>query len=105
MNRWPFNKIRDRAIKKTVKYLRYGAENSRYITIGCVEKVSKTNIFLLYFIGYIEDLIMVGWSFISWKRNKNNQFRMCGSVISKIVTLALIDNCGSVFLIRVGSVL
>ncbi|XP_058193552.1 dammarenediol II synthase-like [Rhododendron vialii] len=38
MNRWPFNKIRDRAIKKTVKYLRYGAENSRYITIGCVEK-------------------------------------------------------------------
>ncbi|KAH7848449.1 hypothetical protein Vadar_002836 [Vaccinium darrowii] len=38
MNRWPFNKIRDRAIKKTVKYMRYGAETSRYITIGCVEK-------------------------------------------------------------------
>ncbi|XP_047307741.1 dammarenediol II synthase-like isoform X1 [Impatiens glandulifera] len=38
MNRWPFNKIRERALKKTIKYMRYAAENSRYITIGCVEK-------------------------------------------------------------------
>ncbi|GMP71873.1 hypothetical protein CsSME_00030124 [Camellia sinensis var. sinensis] len=39
MNCWPFNKIRDRALRETVKYLCYEAENSRYITIGCVEKV------------------------------------------------------------------
>ncbi|KAI8001058.1 Dammarenediol II synthase [Camellia lanceoleosa] len=38
MNCWPFNKIRERAIRKTVKYMHYGAESSRYITIGCVEK-------------------------------------------------------------------
>ncbi|XP_028094856.1 dammarenediol II synthase-like isoform X1 [Camellia sinensis] len=38
MNCWPFNKIRERAIRKTVKYMRYGAESTRYITIGCVEK-------------------------------------------------------------------
>ncbi|GFS43140.1 camelliol C synthase 1 [Actinidia rufa] len=38
MNRWPFNKIRERAIRKTIKYMRYGAEETRYITIGCVEK-------------------------------------------------------------------
>ncbi|KAL6992254.1 alpha-amyrin synthase [Sarracenia purpurea var. burkii] len=38
MKLWPFNKIRERAIQKTVKYLRYQAETSRYMTIGCVEK-------------------------------------------------------------------
>ncbi|XP_047309248.1 dammarenediol II synthase-like isoform X2 [Impatiens glandulifera] len=38
MSRWPFNKIRERALKKTIKYLRYAAESTRYITIGCVEK-------------------------------------------------------------------
>ncbi|XP_057464119.1 dammarenediol II synthase-like [Actinidia eriantha] len=38
MTRWPFNKIRERAIRKTVKYMRYGSEETRYITIGCVEK-------------------------------------------------------------------
>ncbi|XP_059665451.1 dammarenediol II synthase-like isoform X2 [Cornus florida] len=35
---WPFNKIRERALDKAIKYMRYGAEESRYITIGCVEK-------------------------------------------------------------------
>ncbi|CAA3015857.1 dammarenediol II synthase-like [Olea europaea subsp. europaea] len=38
MRRWPLNKIRQRALNKTIKYMRYGAEESRYITIGCVEK-------------------------------------------------------------------
>ncbi|CAL5346323.1 unnamed protein product [Camellia sinensis] len=38
MNCCSFNRIRERAIQKTVKYMRYGAESSRYITIGCVEK-------------------------------------------------------------------
>ncbi|GMP71857.1 hypothetical protein CsSME_00030111 [Camellia sinensis var. sinensis] len=31
------------SIQKIVKYMRYGAESSRYITIGCVEKASNTN--------------------------------------------------------------
>ncbi|XP_051128400.1 dammarenediol II synthase-like isoform X3 [Andrographis paniculata] len=38
MRRWPLNKIRQRALNKAIKYMRYGAEESRYITIGCVEK-------------------------------------------------------------------
>ncbi|XP_058208028.1 dammarenediol II synthase-like isoform X4 [Rhododendron vialii] len=38
ITRWPFNKIRERAMQKAIKYMRYGAESSRYITIGCVEK-------------------------------------------------------------------
>ncbi|XP_058208037.1 dammarenediol II synthase-like [Rhododendron vialii] len=38
ITRWPFNKIRERATQKAIKYMRYGAESSRYITIGCVEK-------------------------------------------------------------------
>ncbi|XP_051128401.1 dammarenediol II synthase-like isoform X4 [Andrographis paniculata] len=38
MRRWPFNKIRQRALDKAIKYMRYGGEETRYITIGCVEK-------------------------------------------------------------------
>ncbi|XAR63728.1 Beta-amyrin synthase [Bertholletia excelsa] len=39
LTRWPFNKIREKALKKTMEYVHYEDENSRYITIGCVEKV------------------------------------------------------------------
>lgn len=39
MRRWPLNKIRQKALDKTIKYMRHGSEESRYITIGCVEKV------------------------------------------------------------------
>ncbi|KAK2974078.1 hypothetical protein RJ640_015748 [Escallonia rubra] len=38
VSRWPFNKLREKAIQKAVDLMRYGAEESRYITIGCVEK-------------------------------------------------------------------
>ncbi|KAL8468497.1 hypothetical protein ACS0TY_031635 [Phlomoides rotata] len=38
MRRWPLNKIRQKALDKTIKYMRYSAEESRYMTIGCVEK-------------------------------------------------------------------
>ncbi|CAL5346325.1 unnamed protein product [Camellia sinensis] len=41
MNCWPFNRIRERALKKTIKYMRYGAESSRYITIRCVQKTKN----------------------------------------------------------------
>ncbi|WCJ40432.1 Lupeol synthase [Euphorbia peplus] len=35
---WPFNKFRERALKITMDHIHYEDENSRYITIGCVEK-------------------------------------------------------------------
>ncbi|XP_010245750.1 PREDICTED: beta-amyrin synthase-like isoform X2 [Nelumbo nucifera] len=38
LTRWPFNKLRERALKQTMKHIHYEDENSRYITIGCVEK-------------------------------------------------------------------
>ncbi|CAL2244730.1 unnamed protein product [Prunus armeniaca] len=38
---WPFKKIRDNAIQFTIDQIHYEDENSRYITIGCVEKVMK----------------------------------------------------------------
>ncbi|OMO74225.1 Prenyltransferase/squalene oxidase [Corchorus olitorius] len=38
INRWPFSKIRQRAIEKTIELIHWEDENSRYITIGCVEK-------------------------------------------------------------------
>ncbi|KAH7849438.1 hypothetical protein Vadar_017875 [Vaccinium darrowii] len=40
LTRWPFNKlVREKALQATIKYIHYEDENSRYITIGCVEKV------------------------------------------------------------------
>ncbi|KAL3736990.1 hypothetical protein ACJRO7_025854 [Eucalyptus globulus] len=38
LNRWPFNKLRGKALQVTMKHIHYEDENSRYITIGCVEK-------------------------------------------------------------------
>ena len=38
LKRWPFKKIRDNAIQFTIDQIHYEDENSRYITIGCVEK-------------------------------------------------------------------
>ncbi|XP_060196035.1 dammarenediol II synthase-like isoform X2 [Lycium barbarum] len=38
MRCWPFTKIREKALRKAIKYMRYGAEETRYMTIGCVEK-------------------------------------------------------------------
>ncbi|XP_037492219.1 lupeol synthase isoform X2 [Jatropha curcas] len=35
---WPFNKLREKALKITMDHIHYEDENSRYITIGCVEK-------------------------------------------------------------------
>ncbi|KAI7998673.1 Beta-amyrin synthase 1 [Camellia lanceoleosa] len=37
--RWPFNKLREKALAKTMEHIHYEDEVSRYITIGCVEKV------------------------------------------------------------------
>ncbi|KAL8125225.1 beta-amyrin synthase 1-like [Apium graveolens] len=39
LTRWPFNKLREKALETTMKHIHYEDENSRYITIGCVEKV------------------------------------------------------------------
>ena len=39
LTRWPFNKLRQKALEVTMKHIHYEDENSRYITIGCVEKV------------------------------------------------------------------
>ncbi|KAI3741565.1 hypothetical protein L1987_59239 [Smallanthus sonchifolius] len=35
---WPFTKLRERGLKRAVELMRYSAQESRYITIGCVEK-------------------------------------------------------------------
>ncbi|XP_004309763.1 PREDICTED: beta-amyrin synthase-like isoform X2 [Fragaria vesca subsp. vesca] len=40
LTRWPFNKlIREKALQVTMSHIHYEDENSRYITMGCVEKV------------------------------------------------------------------
>nr|WGT93813.1 mixed amyrin synthase [Codonopsis lanceolata] len=38
ITRWPLKNIRERGIQKAVELMRYGAQESRYITIGCIEK-------------------------------------------------------------------
>ncbi|XP_049387802.1 beta-amyrin synthase isoform X13 [Solanum stenotomum] len=39
LTRWPFNKLRNKALEVTMKHIHYEDENSRYITIQCVNKV------------------------------------------------------------------
>ncbi|XP_055801671.1 beta-amyrin synthase isoform X3 [Solanum dulcamara] len=39
LTHWPFNKLRNKALEVTMKHIHYEDENSRYITIGCVNKV------------------------------------------------------------------
>ncbi|KAG2725903.1 hypothetical protein I3760_01G087900 [Carya illinoinensis] len=40
LTRWPLNKlVRDKALQVTMKHIHYEDDNSRYITIGCVEKL------------------------------------------------------------------
>ncbi|KAJ6961708.1 hypothetical protein NC652_000601 [Populus alba x Populus x berolinensis] len=39
LTRWPFNKLREKALNITMDHIHYEDESSRYITIGCVEKV------------------------------------------------------------------
>ncbi|KAK3444658.1 hypothetical protein EUGRSUZ_A00902 [Eucalyptus grandis] len=39
LKRWPFSMIREKALKVAIKHVHYEDENSRYLTIGCVEKV------------------------------------------------------------------
>ncbi|KAK8546928.1 hypothetical protein V6N13_093966 [Hibiscus sabdariffa] len=38
-SRWPFNKLREKALKITMDHIHYQDESSRYITVACVEKV------------------------------------------------------------------
>ncbi|KAK1408585.1 hypothetical protein QVD17_40485 [Tagetes erecta] len=38
LTRWPFSKLREKALKTTMRHIHYEDENSRYITIGAVEK-------------------------------------------------------------------
>ncbi|KAF6139088.1 hypothetical protein GIB67_010814, partial [Kingdonia uniflora] len=38
---WPLSKLRDKALKITMKHIHYNDENSRYFTLGCVEKVLR----------------------------------------------------------------
>ncbi|KAI3974432.1 hypothetical protein MKX01_017925 [Papaver californicum] len=38
LTRWPGSILRERALEVTMKHIHYEDENSRYITIGCVEK-------------------------------------------------------------------
>ncbi|KAL4309388.1 hypothetical protein GQ457_01G047890 [Hibiscus cannabinus] len=38
LNRWPFNKLREKALKLTMDLIHYEDERTRYITFGCVMK-------------------------------------------------------------------
>ncbi|KHG20397.1 Lupeol synthase [Gossypium arboreum] len=38
LNCWPFNKLREKALKVAMDLIHYEDESSQYITIGCVEK-------------------------------------------------------------------
>ncbi|GLT97446.1 hypothetical protein SLE2022_150110 [Rubroshorea leprosula] len=39
LNRWPFSMLRDKAVKVAIEHVHYEDNASRYLCIGCVEKV------------------------------------------------------------------
>ncbi|KAM7505958.1 hypothetical protein LguiB_004862 [Lonicera macranthoides] len=39
LNCWPFSKLREKALLKVMNHIHYEDENSRYLTIACVQKV------------------------------------------------------------------
>jgi len=39
LNCWPFSMLREKALEVAIDHIRYEDENSRYLCIGCVEKV------------------------------------------------------------------
>ncbi|KAL3533202.1 hypothetical protein ACH5RR_006723 [Cinchona calisaya] len=39
LKRWPFSSMREKALKKAMEYVHYEDKSSRYLCIGCVEKV------------------------------------------------------------------
>ncbi|KAJ8445208.1 hypothetical protein Cgig2_024414 [Carnegiea gigantea] len=43
LNRWPLSKLRDKAMKIAMQHVHYEDQNSRYLCIGCVEKVEDPN--------------------------------------------------------------
>ncbi|KAA8528201.1 hypothetical protein F0562_035548 [Nyssa sinensis] len=38
LTRWPFNKLRERALQTTIKHIHYDSENSQYLTSRCLDK-------------------------------------------------------------------
>lgn len=42
LTRWPFSKLREKALKVAMEHVHYEDMNSRYLCIGCVEKVMIT---------------------------------------------------------------
>ena len=46
LNRWPFSKLRDKAMKIAMQHVHYEDQNSRYLCIGCVEKVCSILIYV-----------------------------------------------------------
>jgi len=39
LTRWPFNKIREKALEVAIKGIHYEDQNTRYIQAGCINKV------------------------------------------------------------------
>ena len=42
LKHWPVSKIRERAVKKAIEIIHWEDENTRYLTPGCVHKVSES---------------------------------------------------------------
>ena len=40
LSRWPFSKLRGKALKVAMEHVHYEDKSSRYLCIGCIEKVA-----------------------------------------------------------------
>ena len=43
-NIFPFNKLREKVLQTTMKNIHYEDKNNRYITMACVEKVTRLSV-------------------------------------------------------------
>jgi achilleol B synthase len=53
LNCWPFNKLRDVALKNVMKHVHYSDESTKYMGICPISKVIKQCVHILYFVGKI----------------------------------------------------
>ena len=44
LKRWPFSMLREKALKAAIDHIYYEDENTRYLSIGSVEKVSISQV-------------------------------------------------------------
>ncbi|PSS29011.1 Dammarenediol II synthase [Actinidia chinensis var. chinensis] len=102
INCWPFNKIRERALRKTIKHMRYGAEASRYICLASAEKVFQMMCWwaedpngeeFKYHLARVPDYLWLAEDGMK-VQNVGSQTWDCALATQALIASNMIDECG-----------